>query len=160
MITSKISGVNEVKAELAKILKSLEAPMVTVGIHEDAADPPEGEITMATLGAAHEFGTDTVPARPWLQNGFESGLKDYEDILAEGANETLTKGVGISASLHKVGVFAVGMVQAFITELKAPPNTPATIKAKRGKSNPLINEGHMRAAVNYKLQTQKPEEGI
>lgn len=159
MIKSTISGVNELKNELAKIVKSLDAPMVTVGIHEDANDPPEGEITMATLGAVHEFGTDTVPARPWLQNGFESGLKDYEDILAEGVNETLTKGADIKASLNQVGVFAVGMVQAFITELKTPANKPKTI-ARKGSSNPLIDSGAMRSSVNYKLQAQTPEEGI
>lgn len=159
MINSKISGVNELKNELNKIVKSLDAPMVTVGIHEDEADPPEGEINMATLGAVHEFGNDHIPARPWLQLGFESGLKDYEDIMSNGIDEVVSDGEDVTKVLHQVGVLAVGRVQEFITNLKTPANSPATIKSK-GSSNPLIDEGHMRASVNYKLQVVKPEEGL
>ena len=161
MINSKISGVNELKNELDKIIKDLDAPMVTVGIHEDEADPPEGEINMATLGAVHEFGSDDagIPERPWLQPGFESGLKDYEEIMAEGIDAAITEGVDITKSLNQVGVFAVGKVQEYMTNLKTPANKPATIK-KKGSSNPLIDEGLMRSSVNYKLQAQKPEEGL
>ena len=159
MIKSKISGVNELKNELDKIIKKLDAPMVTVGIHEDAADPPEGEINMATLGAVHEFGNDHNPARPWLEPGFESGLKDYEEIMAEGIDAAVTEGVDIIKSLNQVGVLAVGKVQEFITNSKAPANKPATIK-KKGSSNPLIDQGLMRSSVNYKVQAQKPEEGL
>lgn len=159
MIKSTISGVNELKNEINKIVKDLDAPMVTVGIHEDAADPPEGEINMATLGAVHEFGTDNIPERPWLQPGFESGLKDYEEIMAEGIDEAVTEGTDITKSLNQVGVLAVGRVQEYMTNLKAPPNKPATVKRK-GSSNPLIDEGLMRSSVNYKLEAQKPEEGL
>ena len=200
MIKSTISGVNELKNEMNKIVKSLDAPMVTVGIHEGEADPQGGEITMATLGAVHEFGADIkhpggtdygyptketaekgqvrfmkkgsgfmvlgqtkphdikIPARPWLEPGFNSGLKEYEEIMAEGIDETVNGG-DIKKALNKVGVFAVGMVQSFMTSLKAPANKPATVK-KKGSSNPLIDSGAMRASVNYKLQAQKPEEGL
>lgn len=161
MIKSTITGVNELKNELNKIVKKLDAPMVTVGIHEDAADPPEGELTMATLGAVHEFGTDNIPARPWLEPGFESGLKDYEGIMADGIDETVTKGADIKDALNQVGVFAVGRVQEFMTELKTPALAPATVRRRRKKSsNPLVDEGHMRASVNYKLQAVPPEEGL
>lgn len=161
MINSKITGVNELKTELNKIMKSLDAPMVTVGIHEDAADPPEGEINMATLGAVHEFGTEDVPARPWLQNGFDSGLKDYEGIIADGIDETVTEGADITDALNQVGVFAVGRVQEFITELKTPALAPATVRRrKKGSDNPLVDEGLMRGSINYKLQVAKPEEGL
>ena len=159
MIKSTISGVNDLKNELNKIVKDLEAPMVTVGIHEDAIDPPEGEINMATLGAVHEFGNDHNPARPWLEPGFESGLQDYEEIMAEGIDAAVTEGVDITKSLNQVGVLAVGRVQEYMTNLKVPSNKPATIK-KKGSSNPLIDEGLMRSSVNYKLQAQKPEEGL
>ena len=200
MIKSKISGINELKNEINKIVKNLEAPMVTVGIHEDASDPPEGEINMATLGAVHEFGADIkhpggtsygyaskdaaskgqvrflksgsgyavlgqtkphdikIEARPWLEPGFNSGLKDYEEIMAEGIDEAVHGG-DIKKSLNQVGVFAVGKVQEYMTNLKAPANKPSTIR-KKGSSNPLIDQGLMRSSVNYKLQIQKPEEGL
>lgn len=160
MIKSTISGINDLKNELNKIVNSLDAPMVTVGIHEDATDPPEGEINMATLGAIQEFGNDHIPERPWLQPGFDSGLREYEEIMADGIDEAITEGVDIKESLNQVGVLAIGKVQEYMTNLKTPPNTPQTIKRKRGGDNPLIDDGHMRGSVNYKLQDQKPEEGL
>lgn len=201
MITSKITGINELKNELNKIVKKLDAPMLTVGYHEDAIDPPEGEITMAALAAVHEFGADInhpggtdygyaskdaatkgqvrfmkkgegymvlgqtkphdikIPARPSLEPGFNSGLKDYEEIMAEGIDETVTKGTDIKKALNQVGVIAVGKVQEYMTNLKTPANSPETVRRK-GSSNPLIDTGAMRSAVAYKLQVQKPEEGL
>ncbi len=202
MIKTTISGVNQVKDELNKIIKKLDAPIVLVGIHEDASDPDKGEINMATLGAVHEFGADIdhpggtdygynskdaaskgqvrflkkgagymvlgqtkphkikIPARPWLQPGFDIGLDGYLQIMADGIDETMSKNVSIKKSLKKVGVFAVGVVQEFMTNLKSPPNTTATVRRKKGKDNPLIDSGAMRGSINYKLSTGKPEEGI
>lgn len=159
MIKSTIKGTKELKREIEKIANSLDAPMLSVGIHDDAADPPEGEINMATLGAVHEFGTDKIPARPWLLRGFNSGRKEYEEILEEGINDTVKKGIDIRKAFHKVGVVAVGKVQLFITKLKTPPNSEITI-ARKGSSNPLIDTGAMRGSVNYKLHKEKLEEGL
>ncbi len=201
MITSKISGVNELKNKFRKIIKSLDGPMITVGYHEDAADPPDGEIKMASLAAVHEFGAEIkhpggtdygyvskaaaaegrsrflkkgtgyavigqtephdikIPARPSLEPGVNSGLKEYEKIMAKGVDDAVNNGTDIKKTMHKIGVIAVGKVKEYMTDLKTPPNTPGTIRRKKS-DNPLIDEGHMRAAVDYKLETGDPEVGL
>jgi len=159
MIKSTVSGVDKVKKALDEVLKSLDAPMVTVGIHEDAADPPEGEINMATLGAVQEFGNDRIPARPWLEPGFHVGDEDYSDIMKDAVAQAIEDGKGMDQAMNQVGLLAVGNVQQYMTELKAPANAESTIKRKKS-ANPLINKGAMRAAVTYKVQQQKPEEGL
>ena len=198
MIKTTVAGVDEVKNELAKLLASFDVPVVTVGIHEDSQDPPDGEITMAALGAVHEFGANinhpggtdygyatkadavkgksrflakgagfmvlgqtkphniTIPERAWLVPGFESGLADYSAIIEDGMTADQPD---MKQALNRVGVVAVGKVQEFMTNLKAPANAPSTVR-KKGSSNPLIDEGLMRSSVAYKLQAQKPEEGL
>ena len=159
MIKSKISGTNELKREIEKIVKSLDAPMVSVGIHDDAVDPPDGEINMATLGAVHEFGNDKIPARPWLLRGFNSGRREYLAMLEDGINETVQKGTDIRKTFNAIGVMAVGKVQLFITALKTPANSDITI-ARKGSANPLIDTGAMKNSVNYKLHDGRLEEGL
>jgi hypothetical protein len=61
--------------------------------------------------------------------------------------------------LDTVGVVATGKVQEFMTELSSPANAAATVKAK-GSSNPLIDEGHLRASVTYQVTGDKLEEGL
>lgn len=59
MITTSVEGLQEVQAELRKELEKLTggAQVVLVGIHEEATDP-DGPLTMAQLGAVHEFGAE------------------------------------------------------------------------------------------------------
>ena len=59
MIKTSVSGLQEVHAELRKELEKLTegAQVVLVGIHEEASDP-DGPLTMAQLGAVHEYGAE------------------------------------------------------------------------------------------------------
>ena len=159
MIKSTVSGIAAVKKALSDIVKNLDAPMVTVGIHEDAADPPEGEINMATLGAIQDLGNENIPARPWLEPGFHVGDEEYVSIMQNAVAQAIEDGKGMAQAMNQVGLLAVGNVQQFMTELKAPANAESTIKRK-GSSNPLIDEGLMRSSVTYKIQQQKPQEGL
>ena len=153
MINIKVDGLqqvqNRIRKEIEKIAKN---KTVLVGIHE-GAPPVEGEdITMAQLGAVLHFGNQNIPARPWLDVGVRSGSADYLDII-ENNNEDMDN------ALNMIGLIAVGKVQQYMTELQDPPNAPSTVK-KKGSSNPLINDGHLRGAVTYSIIDGKPEEGI
>lgn len=96
-----------------------------------------------------------IPARPWLDVGVETGNSDYLSIL----EKAIKNGTDMDKALEKVGVVAVGKTQLYMTQLKTPANAESTIK-KKGSSNPLIDTGELRASVNYKVQSTKPEEGI
>lgn len=59
MIELDIKGFQELQDELAKELNALKSDkLVTIGIHEEAGNVESGDITMAGLGATHEFGAD------------------------------------------------------------------------------------------------------
>ena len=181
-ITLKVSNFQEVQEALKKALDEFRGSnTVLVGIHEAAGNVESGDLTMAKLGAIHEFGADidhpggtsfgyaterdaqdgkvrflgtgqgfmelgvtgphkiTIPARPWLVPGVQSGTVDYLRVIEKGVK----KGDNLDMVLERVGIVAVGKVQQYMTDLKTPPNAPSTI-AKKGSSNPLISSGAMR----------------
>jgi hypothetical protein len=59
MLNLDLIGFQELEDQLSKELATLRSDkIVTVGIHEEAGDVESGGITMAGLGATHEFGAE------------------------------------------------------------------------------------------------------
>lgn len=153
MINVTISGIEEAKRQLEQEIKKLASDKtVLVGIHEDAGSTDDGDLTMAQLGAIQHFGTQTIPARPWLDVGVKSGTQDYLEVIENHSDD-------IDNALEIIGQIAVGKVQQYMTDLQDPPNAPNTI-AKKGSSNPLIDTGALRQSVTYSITNTKPKEGL
>lgn len=198
MIKTTVTGISGTIAQLRReLMQFAQDNHVTVGIHEDAGNHESDDITNASLGAVHEFGSEikhpggtsygfaskaaaernevrflksgtgyaelgvtaphtvTIPARPWLSPGVNSGNEEYLKII----ENTIANGEPIKQGLERVGLVAVGKVQKYMTELRTPANAPSTIKRK-GSSNPLIDTGALRASVTYKVTSTKPTEGL
>lgn len=197
-ITLKTLDFQQAQDALKKALDEFRGSnTVLVGIHEAAGNVESGDLTMAKLGAIHEFGADidhpggtayadisegtaesavvrfvrhdsgyqimgvtgphkiTIPARPWLVPGVQSGTVEYLREIEKGVK----KGDNLDRVLEKVGIIAVGKVQQYMTDLKSPPNAPSTI-TKKGSSNPLIESGALRQSVTYSVSPTKPSEGL
>jgi len=59
MLKTSVSNMPAIIAELQKALREFTAENhITIGIHEEAGNVESGTITMAGLGAVHEFGAD------------------------------------------------------------------------------------------------------
>ena len=84
----------------------------------------------------NHFGTEDIPARPFLQFDQNAAAKLVRKAIVSD---------GDTVGMIKVGL--TGMIQENIRELKRPANADSTIK-KKGSSNPLIDTGAMRQAVN------------
>lgn len=198
MIDLTLIGFQELQDELSKELAALRSDkVVTVGIHEEAGNVESGDITMAGLGATHEFGAEIkhpggtsygyaskaaadrdevrflkkgagymelgvtqphdikIPARPWLEPGVASATPEVLNTIQDG----MEAGQSMDQILEAVGVVAAAAVKVYMTELKTPPNAASTIR-KKGSSNPLIDEGHMKGAVTYKVSIGPSTEGL
>lgn len=70
--------------------------------------------------------------------------------MRRSARQIMTGQTALRTVLSKLGIQAQGDVQAEITSLSSPPNSPVTV-ALKGSSNPLIDTGEMRAAVSWKV---------
>lgn len=155
MIKVTVPDVAKVKATIKKELEKLMTDkFVTIGIHEDAGQH-EGGINNAQLGAVQHFGTENIPPRPWLDVGVASGNQEYLQIITDG----LEQGLQPEQILNQLGVVATAQVQIYMTQLKSPPNAPSTV-AHKGSSNPLIDSGVLRSSVTYKIENEKPTEGL
>ena len=152
----KLTGLQLAQDAMRKELEKLQTKKVAlVGIHESAGIEEKSGQTVAFVGAANHFGTDKIPARPWLDVGVESGSEEYLEVIQDG----IIEGESSEKVLEQVGVLAAGYTQQYITDLDSPPNAPSTIKRK-GSANPLIDTGNMRQSVTYAIADQMPEEGL
>ena len=197
-VTLKTIDFQKAQDEIKRALDEFRSKkFVTVGIHEEAGNVEDGTLTMASLGAVHEFGADIdhpggteygyatkaaaeggdvrflkkgtgymtlgvtephkikIPARPWLNPGVAAAAPEILETIAD----RIEAGETPDQVLEAVGLVAVGAVKQYMTDLKTPPNAASTIR-KKGSANPLIADGHMRAAVTHKVTGEKLEEGL
>lgn len=157
-IDFKTLNFQEVMDALGQELKQFKGgKVVTVGIHEGAPQPENGDLNMATLGAVLNFGTQDghIPERPWLEPGIQASAQEISDTIAD----AIEGGKDLDGTLEMVGVVASGGVRQYMTDLKTPPNAESTIKRK-GSANPLIDTGALRASVTHAITSEKPTEGL
>ncbi|WP_132995829.1 hypothetical protein [Sporanaerobacter acetigenes] len=118
----------------------------------------EIKVTDKMRGYLHSIGihlgpntkTVKIPERSYLRAGYD---KEKENIIRQSEKlleKVLTLELPVSIFFETLGELIVGMIQKYLTELKNPPLHPATIKNK-GSSNPLIDAGHLRESITYKV---------
>ncbi len=153
------SGDNEVTGDfsrLEKLVENLGKKFYTdIGILGAGGYTEEGGITLAGMGAVHEFGTDkagrgrktVIPERSFLRIPLETGQEDIEKQIEPRMQELLEDG-NIKEIFELIGIAGEARVQeAFETggfgtweDIKE-----ATKKAK-GSDSILIDTGALRQA--------------
>jgi hypothetical protein len=139
-------------------LRELASAHVVVGIREEAGryegDGDDGPATVAQVAAFNEFGLG-VPERSFLRATFDGKRKELEAAAMAEVRGVLEGRQDVTKALSRLGLRAAADVQATITELREPPNAPATIK-KKGSSKPLIDTGRLRASVDFEVRPGPP----
>lgn len=119
---------------------------------KEETEKPYTETGVRVLDVAiwNEYGTPTVPARPFLRTAIEENRdeinKRYDAIVTRCLTEP--KKVNVKKELSRLGLFAVAKVREKIVSLDDPPNAQATID-KKGSSNPLVDTGQMAQSVTF-----------
>ncbi|NML73563.1 hypothetical protein HHL25_05410 [Rhizobium sp. S-51] len=121
---------------------------------------PAGEADSDVINRAtfNNFGTSTIPERPFMQNAMRDNRASYRAGMIQGAKEIIRAaaagkdpGQVMRRVLSKLGIKAQGDIQAEIASLQSPPNAPSTIRQK-GSSKPLIHSGELLGAVSFKIE--------
>ena len=135
----------------------------------------EDDSEMVMIASVHEFGVDIkvtdkmrgylhsigihlnprtrtikIPERSFMRAGYD---KEKENIIRESEKlleKVLKLELPVKVFFETLGELIVGMIQKYLTDLSNPPLHPATIKNK-GSSNPLIDTGHLRESITYKI---------
>jgi hypothetical protein len=126
-----------------KIFKDLEVLVGFQGIH--------GE--MALIATYHEFGTENMPARPFLRSAFEVAQDQVAKRIEKALNSILkgTKTAVQAASL--LGLFGVNLVKKRIRDSPSwAEELSALTIALKGSTKPLIDTAQMLNSVTYVVE--------
>lgn len=110
-------------------------------------------ITMAQLGAVHEFGSadGRIPERSYMRSAVAAGA-DKLRKLAKKLSVQVTEGkMDKKKALGVLGQAMVDMMRSKIRESVPPPNAKSTIEAK-GSSKTLIDTGQLMGALDWEIQ--------
>lgn len=145
MSKSRVKVVDMGLARRLAELQRLGAAGVEVGIPQDAGS--EDGASLADIGAYMEYGTQDIPARPWLTQGVAQARPGRLLLIA--ARDVATGKRDAYVALERLGLEVVGVIQERMTQIQ-PPLKPATIAAK-GSDKPLVDTGRLRQSVAHRV---------
>lgn len=127
-------------------------PQIVVGVREGAGAEADGT-SLVLVAAVNEFGSSDghVPERSFLRSTIDENRAAYETDMGKALVQVILGKGSLRTEFGKVGAKVAGDVQRKITTLDTPPNAPSTIRQK-GSSNPLIDSGALRAAIDFELK--------
>lgn len=132
------------KALLARIKAS--KLKITVGVHaEEGSATYEGGATVAQVASYQEFGTDRIPARPFLSGWVDTNKQLIQSTIAK-AGEKIVEGTDPRKALDAAAQFFAGQVQKGISAGIPPALKDSTIQRKKS-SVPLIDTGQLRSSI-------------
>ena len=91
-----------------------------------------------------------IPERAFIRGGFDANAGRIGKRAVELLSNVPVGQMTVDTYFNFLGDYIVGLLQRYMTALKDPPNSFATIGAK-GRSNPLIDTGRLRNAITYKV---------
>lgn len=129
-----------------------DGPCVKVGILSDSGTWAEGgDANLVDIATFNEFGTSTIPERPFMRQTWERRIGKVVERFKQLAAKIFAVEMNTKDALVMVGDEYKGFIQSEITEGGWTPNAPSTIRQKKS-SKPLIDTGRMRGSVNFELE--------
>jgi hypothetical protein len=147
------SPVKRTGQTLADVVKRIQDSAVTVGIHSDAGTHDEAEgMTVAQIGAIHEFGGGNSPERSFLRRTLGKKRAKYISDIQKIAKSAIQGKRDARDGMGLLGRQAEGDIKLTIRDMKDPPNAPSTIKQKKGVDNPLQDTDQMLNSIRWQYE--------
>jgi hypothetical protein len=133
----------------------LKPKAVKVGVLSGTGEHPNADAgqTIAEIAWWNEFGTPSakrpIPARPFLRSTMAENKKEYFKIQAQLMRLILTGKIPSRQASAILGMKVQADIQNKIVALRVPPNKDMTKDLKGGKSNPLIDSGHLKNHIMW-----------
>ncbi len=121
---------------------------VIIGLPSDRIHNPSG-LSLAELGAIHEFGVGNVPERSFLRGGMHANKKEIKKLMHITAKK-IAKGGDPEKAMEQLALAGQGLIQTYIGEGSAnfAPLAPSTVSRRKNKSsNPLNDTGALRQGI-------------
>ena len=137
-------GGDKFKAALKQAVDKAASGTVRVGIIESQTYP-NGE-SVAQVAYWNEYGTATIPARPFFRNTIAEGQGEWADKAAE----LLKQSDDTNHALALIGEGVKGDIVETIQNFREPENAPSTVKRK-GFDKPLVDTGDLWRAIQSEV---------
>lgn len=116
--------------------------------------------SVAQVAKWNEYGVpknigSKIPARPFMRPAVFEKKQEYEALLRSEYKKAIKDKKNTMVVLRKFGEMVVEAIKDQIRNGNYAPNAPATIKAKGGRSKPLIDTKLMLNSVDYKAEEVK-----
>lgn len=147
-------------ARVNKNLAEFARYTILVGLPEDGAKPVDGGLTLAQIGALHEFGSDAanIPERKWLRSAIDHFrrpilgrfTKLWKAIMAG-------RKVDVDQGMNRIGMFGVARIREYIRKIGPAtwePLSPVTIRQKKS-DRPLLDTGQLINGITYVLTKKR-----
>lgn len=157
MATISFSDKKNAQKKLEKELALIDNSYVLVGFQEGSQTKTEnknnrtkkGGFSMPQIAGANEFGTENIPARPFMRPSFDENITSIEKVISKQYVRIQNGETTVSKALGLIGLYMTDLVQKKILSIHTPPNSPRTIAIKKS-SKPLIDFGQMFDSVTHK----------
>lgn len=135
-------------ATVLKRIQGLHGTKVLVGITgQHAASGDASAPELVEIATAQEFGTVTIPPRPFLRTSLKRNRRRWTGILRPAIRSARSgDGQATLRVLRRTGVVMVGDTQATLRKGPWIPNAPLTI-ARKGSSQPLVDTGQLVQSI-------------
>lgn len=138
-------GGDRFRRHLSELAARAATGKVRVGIIEQA-NYKDGQ-SVAQAAFWNEYGTATVPPRPFFRNT----IAEHKDEWPKQAAEMLeANGGDVRQALADMGEVVKGQIKMTIQDFREPPNAAATVKQK-GFDKPLIDTGTLWRSIDCEV---------
>jgi hypothetical protein len=143
-------GYNKLREQIAQMAESPEGAHVKVGFIEGKlGDQSHGEgLTVTNVAVFNEFGTPTIPERPFLRDTSDLIKTDIEALSDKMLDQIVRGKSTVKKALDVIGLRVQAAFRRAVNQWDSPPNAPATIR-KKGADNPLVDTGQMRNSIEF-----------
>lgn len=143
-----------------KMLKEIDGMQVEAGWFESAkygtstkgsgVSPKQVGESIAVNARRQEFGTATMPARPFMRMAAMQFSRKRTDIQMRISKRLLAGQIDAKQAVAQIGMAMEGEIVDSIKNGKWTPNAPSTIRAK-GFDKPLVDTAQMFQTVTSKV---------
>lgn len=134
---------------LMRVMKEYPRASVKIGFFEGAGRyPGTNAPTVAEVALWNEFGTKTVPRRPFVSAAIDKNSSRIESWRWEMIENIVAKKMTVEQALAGIGLRIKGLIEKEIRSNVPPPNAASTVRAKQREG---VLPKHVHARTGEKL---------
>lgn len=113
--------------------------------------PVNDGLQVAEYATWNEFGTSSIPARPFMRTAFDENVDKIFQRFYKGRRGIVDGLINQDQAMNDIGLYMQTLIKKSITNGDWASNAPYTVKQK-GSSKPLIDTGIMLNSVTFAIR--------